>query len=164
MESVPGSSRSGGWSFQSGKRQIIQVIQIEKPKVALTFDDGPNKKYTPALLNELGKRGIHASFFLMGKNIPGNEKLVQQMQKEGHLLGNHTYNHVELDKIPVAQARTEVERTSNEMRLVRSQVKDGSIILMHDGYQTSVDAAVQIMDELLERGYEFVTVDQLLIM
>ena len=50
------------------------------------------------------------------------------------------------------------------MRLVRSQVKDGSIILMHDGYQTSVDAAVQIMDELLERGYEFVTVDQLLIM
>lgn len=58
------------------KRQIIQVIQIEKPKVALTFDDGPNKKYTPALLNELGKRGIHASFFLMGKNIPGNEKLV----------------------------------------------------------------------------------------
>ena len=38
------------------KRQIIQVIQIEKPKVALTFDDGPNKKYTPALLNELGKK------------------------------------------------------------------------------------------------------------
>ncbi len=53
--------------------------------------------------------------FLMGKNIPGNEKLVQQMQKEGHLLGNHTYNHVELDKIPVAQARIEVERTSNEI-------------------------------------------------
>ncbi|MEE0425956.1 MAG: polysaccharide deacetylase family protein [Blautia sp.] len=203
----------GAGAFNREKRQIIQVIQIEKPKVALTFDDGPNKKYTPALLNELGKRGIHASFFLMGKNIPGNEKLVQQMQKEGHLLGNHTYNHVELDKIPVAQARTEVERTSNEiykitgvypqyvrppfgawpknfdllvtmfpvlwdvdtldwksknvdciMRLVRSQVKDGSIILMHDGYQTSVDAAVQIMDELLERGYEFVTVDQLLIM
>lgn len=57
----------GAGAFNREKRQIIQVIQIEKPKVALTFDDGPNKKYTPALLNELGKRGIHASFFLMGK-------------------------------------------------------------------------------------------------
>ena len=54
----------GSGAFNREKRQIIQVIQIEKPKVALTFDDGPNKKYTPALLNELGKRGIHASFFL----------------------------------------------------------------------------------------------------
>ena len=202
---------AGGLSRE--KEQARQAAQVEKPRVALTFDDGPNKKYTPVLLKELEKRGIHASFFLMGKNIPGNEKLVQQMQKEGHLLGNHTYNHVQLDKIPVAQARTEVEKTSNEiykitgvypqyirppfgawpknldlsvtmfpvlwdvdtldwksknvdciMKLVCSQVKDGSIILMHDGYQTSVDAAVQIMDELLERGYEFVTVDRLLVL
>lgn len=194
-------------------KQVRQTSHIEKPRVALTFDDGPNKKYTPLLLKELKKRGIHASFFLMGKNISGNENLVKQMQKDGHLLGNHTYNHEELDKIPSLQAKNEVERTSNEiykitgiypqyvrppfgawpknldlsvtmfpvlwdvdtldwksknvdsiMEVVRSQVKDGSIILMHDGYQTSVDAAVQIMDELLERGYEFVTVDQLLVL
>ena len=52
----------GAGAFNREKRQIIQVIQIEKPKVALTFDDGPKQKVYTGYLNELGKRGIHASF------------------------------------------------------------------------------------------------------
>ena len=44
----------------------------EKKKAALTFDDGPNSKYTPLLLKGLKERGVHATFFLMGKNIEGN--------------------------------------------------------------------------------------------
>ncbi len=56
----------GAGAFNREKRQIIQVIQIEKPKVALTFDDGPNKKYTPALLNELGKKRNPCLFFSYG--------------------------------------------------------------------------------------------------
>ena len=62
----------------------------EKKKVALTFDDGPSSKYTPLLLEGLKERGVHATFFLMGKNIEGKEVLVKQMQEEGHLIGNHT--------------------------------------------------------------------------
>ena len=52
------------------------------------------------------------------------------------------------------------QRTINN---VLSQVKDGDIILMHDVYKTSVEAALQIVDILKERGYEFVTVDKLLL-
>ena len=113
----------GAGAFNREKKQASQVVQIEKPKVALTFDDGPNKKYTPVLL---------------------------------------------VTMFPVLWDVDTLDWKSKNvdciMSLVRSQVKDGSIILMHDGYQTSVDAAVQIMDELLERGYEFVTVDQLLVL
>ena len=184
----------------------------EKKKVALTFDDGPSSKYTPLLLEGLKERGVHATFFLMGKNIEGKEVLVKQMQEEGHLIGNHTYNHVQLDKISKEAAKEEIEATNQEiyeitgvypawlrppygewrknldfyvgmfpvlwdvdtldwksknvdsiMRIVKNEVEDGAVILMHDAYQSSVDAALQIVDLLMEEGYEFVTVDKLIL-
>ena len=184
----------------------------EKKKVALTFDDGPSSKYTPLLLEGLKERGVHATFFLMGKNIEGKEVLVKQMQEEGHLIGNHTYNHVQLDKISKEAAKEEIETTNQEiyeitgvypawlrppygewrknldfyvgmfpvlwdvdtldwksknvdsiMRIVKNEVEDGAVILMHDAYQSSVDAALQIVDLLMEEGYEFVTVDKLIL-
>lgn len=185
----------------------------EHPKVALTFDDGPSSKYTPLLLEGLKERGVHATFFLMGKNIEGNEELVRQMQEDGHLIGNHTYNHVQLNKVPQSLACEEIQKTNNQiyevtgvypsyirppfgawqenlelcvtmlpvfwdidtldwknrnvdtiLSIVQKEVKDGSIILMHDEYQTSVDAALKVVDMLLKEGYEFVTVDEMIVM
>ena len=49
------------------------------------------------------------------------------------------------------------------LQIISSEVKDGSIILMHDGYESSVEAALRAADLLTERGYEFVTVDKLLL-
>ena len=184
----------------------------EKKKVALTFDDGPSSKYTPLLWEGLKERGVHATFFLMGKNIEGKEALVKQMQEEGHLIGNHTYNHVQLDKISKEAAKEEIKATNQEiyqitgvypawlrppygewrknldfyvemlpvlwdvdtldwksknvdsiMRIVKNEVEDGSVILMHDAYQSSVDAALQIVDLLTAEGYEFVTVEELIL-
>lgn len=195
-----------------GMLELVKQGREEKPKVALTFDDGPSKRYTPALLDGLKERGVHASFFLMGKNIEGNEEIVRRMEEEGHLVGNHTYNHVQLDKVTRQEAKEEVEKTSNEIfeitgvypsyvrppfgawpkdlefcitmvpvfwnidtldwqtknadsvvRIVEKNVQDGSIILMHDGYETSVEAALRIVDLLTEAGYEFVTVDEMLV-
>ena len=70
----------------------------EKPKIALTFDDGPSAVYTPVLLDGLEKRGVKATFFLIGKNIEAGEnaEIVKREQDAGHLIGNHTYNHVEI--------------------------------------------------------------------
>ena len=87
----------------------------EKKKAALTFDDGPNSQYTPLLLKGLKERGVHATFFLMGKNIEGKEALVKQIQEEGHLIGNHTYNHVQLDKISKEAAKEEIEATNQKI-------------------------------------------------
>ena len=186
--------------------------QYEQRIAYLTFDDGPNAQYTPLLLDGLKKRNIRASFFLIGENIEGNEDILLQMRKDGHLIGNHTWDHVQLDKIPAEKARLEIEKTNNRiyeasgiypsyvrppfgawiknlelsvtmfpvfwdvdtldwksqnvnsiLSVAEKQIHDGSIILMHDGYQTSVDAALKITDLFTEKGYVFVTADQLLL-
>ena len=66
--------------------------------IALTFDDGPDRKCTPLLLDGLKERGVHATFFLMGSNIEGKEDIVKRMSEEGHLIGNHSYEHSQLTK------------------------------------------------------------------
>ena len=187
------------------------VTKVEAPRVALTFDDGPNARYTPLLLEGLRKRNIHATFFLLGENIPENEELLLQMQKDGHLIGCHTWSHVQLDKISPSSANREIlkpnsllyhitgtyptclrppygawkkdlelpvtmlpvfwdvdtldwqsQNPESILDIVRKNVQDGSIILMHDSYDSSVRAALAITDELTEKGYDFVTADQLL--
>ena len=206
-----------GMFFQGkGMKQAVETVgelsHKEHPKVALTFDDGPHAFYTEMLLDGLKERGICATFFLIGKNIEGNEEIVQRMQKEGHLIGNHTYHHVNLKELSQKEAKQEIQKAGNKIyestgictafvrppfgewkknldldmtmipvswnidsldwttenteKIIKRVVKDveeDDIILMHDVYKTSVEAALQIVDILKERGYEFVTVDKMLL-
>lgn len=85
---------------------------IEAPKIALTFDDGPSAAWTPALLDGLKERGVKATFFLIGENADKNPEIVKRMAEEGHLIGNHTYHHVELTKVSENEARLELADTS----------------------------------------------------
>lgn len=64
-----------------------------KMEVAITFDDGPNAKYTPALLDFLASQNVRATFFCVGKNIFENNQLLKRMINEGHIIGNHSYSH-----------------------------------------------------------------------
>lgn len=93
-------------------REVSTAETRESMEIALTFDDGPNAKYTPALLDGLRARGIQVSFFLIGKRIEGNEDIVKQMQADGHLIGNHTYSHVRLTKESPSLACSEIEETN----------------------------------------------------
>ena len=106
-----------GWIalWQEEKVLSVSTAFVETKKAALTFDDGPNARYTPILLDGLKKRNIRASFFLIGENIEGNEDILLQMRKDGHLIGNHTWDHVQLDKIPAEKARLEIEKTNNRI-------------------------------------------------
>ncbi len=61
--------------------------------VALTFDDGPDPVSTPALLQLLKQENIQAAFFCIGKNADTHPELLRQIIDDGHLIGNHTYNH-----------------------------------------------------------------------
>lgn len=85
---------------------------VEAPKIALTFDDGPSAVWTPALLDGLKERGVKATFFLIGENADKNPEIVKRMAEEGHLIGNHTYHHVELTKVSENEARLELADTS----------------------------------------------------
>lgn len=66
---------------------------IGPPRVALTFDDGPSPGPTDAILNILRDEGAPAAFFVIGRNITGAPQLLKRMHAEGHLIGNHTYDH-----------------------------------------------------------------------
>lgn len=202
------------WSVMCGNSKAREVPTAGKarPVVALTFDDGPHSKYTPILLDGLRERDVKATFFLMGQNIGGNEELVRRMDSEGHLLGNHSYRHVQLTREGVDAVCESVKKTQEiirnitgrepsylrppygdwndelECRLavtpvlwtvdsldwklrdtdaivrrVLGEVQDGDIVLLHDIFPTSVEAAFRLIDCLKDRGYAFVTVDELLI-
>ena len=61
--------------------------------MALTFDDGPNEHYTPQVLELLAQYKAPATFFIIGKNIKGNESILKKIDAEGHIIGNHSYSH-----------------------------------------------------------------------
>jgi peptidoglycan/xylan/chitin deacetylase (PgdA/CDA1 family) len=67
-------------------------IDAQEKRIALTFDDGP-ANFTEAILDILKKENIPATFFLIGKNIEGNEALLKRMIIEGHSIGNHSFHH-----------------------------------------------------------------------
>jgi len=65
----------------------------DKHQVALTFDDGPDPRATPALLDLLREHDVEAAFFVIGKKVDAAPELANQILRDGHLLENHTYEH-----------------------------------------------------------------------
>ena len=73
---------------------IIWKKTTNKKKIWLTFDDGPEEKVTEFILETLKKLNIKASFFLIGKNIQEFPELTKKIIKEGHIIGNHSFSHL----------------------------------------------------------------------
>ncbi len=71
---------------------VTYFLETAVPAVALTIDDGPDPEETPAILDVLRDHDAHATFFLIGSRIPGNEPLLARMRSEGHELANHSYD------------------------------------------------------------------------
>lgn len=189
---------------------IDMESDLQKKKVALTFDDGPSGMYTECLLDALKERNVKATFFVMGENIEGNEEILIRMINEGHVVGNHTYSHVDLANMEFEEACEEINQTNAYIynltgytptyirppygscgdrileatnmsvvlwnvdpmdwkdqnasvvtKRIINDVEDGDIILLHDIFKSSVDAAINVIDQLNQEGYEFVTIDEL---
>ena len=66
---------------------------IAEKQIALSFDDGPHQEFTPQVLSTLAQYNAFATFFVIGKNIQGNENILQQIDADGHSIGNHSYTH-----------------------------------------------------------------------
>lgn len=81
-------------------------------KVAITFDDGPNSDYTEELLAGLKERGVRATFFLLGKEVEKYPEIVKEIYEEGHLIGTHSYEHVNLNNLSDKAAIEQVDRTN----------------------------------------------------
>jgi len=81
--------------------------------IAVTFDDGPHPEVTPEVLKVLKSAGAHATFFCIGKNMEGQEAVLQRMMAERHLVGNHAYSHSwGFDLLPAKAMIQEMERTN----------------------------------------------------
>ena len=211
-----GHSVLGGFSKVSQKsfsRVLFHPDLQQKPMIALTFDDGPKAGVTDWLLDELEKRNVKVTFFLIGSqaDLPENRETIRRMAEDGHQIGCHTYHHVQMTTLSENQQKQEIlqwyqavssiigdfsyavrppygcvnnavcrslnvpvilwsvdtedwtGKSAGEIAdYVISEAKDGDIILLHDIFEESVQGAVMALDDLMRRGYTFVTVNDLL--
>lgn len=199
--------------YNSDDTQDEEVIRdCYENRVALTFDDGPGGKTTEKLLDGLKERDVKATFFFIGESVEEYPELVKRISEEGHLIGNHTFSHVQLSTVNLSTAKDEIVKTNevicsvtgstplyirppygsysekllaqinmtpvlwtvdpkdwdtdnagNIVKYVVKNVRCGDIILLHDIYDSSVAAALEIVDELKAKGFIFVTVDQIIL-
>ena len=77
--------------------------------LALTFDDGPHPQFTERLLALLKQEKVRATFFVVGKMVEKHPELLKDIVDQGNLIGNHTFSHVTLTKIPENEVRAEYE-------------------------------------------------------
>ncbi len=202
----------------TGKVDIVSTIgrgvaevEGQEKKIALTFDDGPHPFYTEQLLDGLKERGVKATFFVTGSHAELHPDIIKRISEEGHLIGNHTYSHMqysesncqdykdellktneiitgitgedviyvrppygswdkkleaELNMFPVLWTVDPLDWCSTNVACITNnvvkKVEENDIILMHDYYESTVTAALQIIDELIADGYTFVTVEEIL--
>lgn len=90
-----------------------------KPGLSLTFDDGPNPDFTEKVLKILDKKNVKASFFIIGKNIVGNESLLQKIYDKGHIIGNHSMNHTYwFNSLPGNKIAKEIIETESKIAAI----------------------------------------------
>jgi peptidoglycan/xylan/chitin deacetylase (PgdA/CDA1 family) len=88
----------------------------KRKEIALTFDDGPHPAFTPRLLDLLQQLHVKATFFLVGKKVEEAPEVVARIVHDGHEIGNHTYHHSNLSKIPVESIESEIQRGNEAIR------------------------------------------------
>ena len=181
--------------------------------VALTFDDGPVAE-TTELLTVLRAKKVKATFFVLGRQVVREPAVIRQIVADGHVVGNHSWDHPLLTRLSLAKVRAQLVRTNRAIvaagapapvvfrppyggtnrailriagaqgmtqvlwdvdpldwrdrnsAVVASRVvaatRNGSIVLSHDIHPTTRAAYARIIDRLRARGFQFVTVPELL--
>ncbi|QAY68618.1 polysaccharide deacetylase family protein [Paenibacillus protaetiae] len=80
-------------------------------RVALTFDDAPDPRFTPQILDILKEYNVKATFFVIGYKAQKHKDLVERIHREGHVIGNHSFNHPEFTKLTAAQFQKQIGDT-----------------------------------------------------
>ncbi|HWC73874.1 MAG TPA: polysaccharide deacetylase family protein [Gemmatimonadales bacterium] len=80
-------------------------------RIYLTFDDGPNERATPAILETLAAERVPAAFFMVGDHVRRFPGVAREVLGQGHMIGNHTYNHTKLHFFGPQRIRTQLQKT-----------------------------------------------------
>jgi peptidoglycan/xylan/chitin deacetylase (PgdA/CDA1 family) len=122
-------------------------------RVALTFDDGPDAKWTPRIAAALRRLHVRATFFVMGSHVARNPEIARRLHEQGFELGNHTFNHTDLSAVPSWQR-------SLQLSLTDAAVAGAAGVrprLMRPPYSSSVGAVTHAQSRVLAgvgaRGY-----------
>ncbi|WP_028814371.1 polysaccharide deacetylase family protein [Streptomyces flavidovirens] len=94
------------------RKPFLRMAGIGRGMV-LTFDDGPDPRYTPDILRTLRRYDVRAMFFVCGEMAAENRDLLREMAEEGHVVGNHTWSHPLVPRLSPAGIRAELGRTSD---------------------------------------------------
>lgn len=95
------------------RREPLLSVPGHGRTMVLSFDDGPDPRYTPHILDTLARYEVRAMFFVCGEMAAHNRGLLARMADEGHVVGNHTWSHPLLTRLRRAGIRSEMERTSD---------------------------------------------------
>ena len=87
-------------------------------RAVLTFDDGPNGEYTLQILDILEKHSKKALFFFLAKNIERQPNIALKVKKQGHLIGNHTYDHPHLNILTQDQVLSQIEKSEEVFKSI----------------------------------------------
>lgn len=90
-----------------GKKKDYEIL--EDGEIILTFDDGPIRSYTRAVLNALDAHCTRATFFLVGRMAVSDPEMVREYDRRGHTVGTHTWSHAKLPELTPLKARQEIE-------------------------------------------------------
>lgn len=110
-----GRPRGGNWTEMQRKFRGAFVLSAPRGtrQVALTFDDVPDPRYTPLVLNALRREKVHATFFVVGSRARKHPALVRRIRKEGHAIGNHSFDHPDFSRLTLREMREQIRRTES---------------------------------------------------
>lgn len=121
QSSVRRHKKNKGLSLSQLLRKYPETLKTQGPRrkmIALTFDDVPDPRFTPQLLDVLRKYKVKATFFVVGSRAEKHPALVARMIREGHAIGNHSYNHPQFSKLSMNAFRIQIIRTENILQLL----------------------------------------------
>jgi peptidoglycan-N-acetylglucosamine deacetylase len=104
-----------------GHQQYKDINLLQDGEVALTFDDGPLRVHTQAVVDALAAQCTKATFFMVGSQALADPEMVKQIQRKGHTIGTHTWSHSDLRKLTPMKARQEIELGFSAVTLAAGQ-------------------------------------------
>ncbi|MBE6530318.1 MAG: polysaccharide deacetylase family protein [Ruminococcaceae bacterium] len=103
------------------RAEAYRCVDVQEKRIALSFDDGPHPRLTPKILEILKRYNIHATFFMIGKNVRDYPETAKLVAKDGHEIGNHTDSHIRLCGLGKKRVERELEECSLQIQKVCNQ-------------------------------------------
>jgi len=137
---------------------VVKRYGFKEKKIVLTFDDGPDPEYTPAILSILEKEKVPATFFMIGINAENNIPIVKRIYDEGFEIGNHTFTHPNIALVSENRAKLEMKTT----RLLIESITGHSTVMFRPPYNADAEPETrqEILPVVLSKEEKYYTVGE----